>query len=112
MSQTFPMQPRVIPLVAALWLVALPASAQTGPRPEDAPGGSSSNVTIGGLPALRQGDRGVTDGSPNVLINGRPVATEGSRTECGGIVVGGASNVFVNGKPVATTGSATPCPAR
>jgi uncharacterized Zn-binding protein involved in type VI secretion len=42
-----------------------------------------------------------------VFINGRPAATAGAQTACGGAVVGGAPSVFVNGKPLARSGDAT-----
>jgi uncharacterized Zn-binding protein involved in type VI secretion len=47
------------------------------------------------------------EGSPNVYINGKPAALQGSRTGCGGPIVGGASNVYVNGKPLARSGDLT-----
>ncbi|MCA1951785.1 MAG: PAAR domain-containing protein [Hyphomicrobiales bacterium] len=62
---------------------------------------------------MRQGDRGSIEGSPNVFIDGRPAATLGGRTGCGGTLAGGAGHVFVNGRPLATADSgATPCPPR
>jgi uncharacterized Zn-binding protein involved in type VI secretion len=42
-----------------------------------------------------------------VFINGRPAATAGAKTACGGAIVSGASNVFINGKPLARSGDAT-----
>jgi uncharacterized Zn-binding protein involved in type VI secretion len=50
------------------------------------------------------------EGSPNVLINGKPAVIVGGRTDCGNGVVSGSSNVFINGKPVARAGDAvSPC---
>ncbi|MBU2952133.1 PAAR domain-containing protein [Tamlana agarivorans] len=52
----------------------------------------------------------VSQGTPNVLVNGKPVATVGSACVCVGppdVVISGESNVFINGMPVATLGSAT-----
>ncbi|WP_284177850.1 PAAR domain-containing protein [Rhabdaerophilum sp. SD176] len=97
-------------LAAILIAAALPAGAA---NETPAPSGGSPNATIGGQPAVRQGD-GVAGGtSPNVFINGRPAAIQGSRTDCGGVIVGGSSNVFINGRPAATSGSTTtPCPPR
>ena len=93
--------------------------AQTPPAttapPTAAPGvvsGGSNNVTIGNLPAARDGERTteggtVTGTSPDVYINGRPAVTTGDRTNCGGIVVGGGGGVFINGKPAGRTGDLT-----
>jgi uncharacterized Zn-binding protein involved in type VI secretion len=97
----------------ALLILALGiGSVQAANEPPD-PVGGSPNVTIGGKPALRQGD-GVAGGtSPNVFINGRPAALQGSTTDCGGVVVGGTSNVMINGRAAASAGSATtPCPGK
>jgi len=72
----------------------------------------SPDVMIGGKPAARVGDGAasgapVVEGSPNVFINGRPAAIAGGRNGCGGVVVGGSSNVFINGKPAARAGDPT-----
>lgn len=78
----------------------------------------SPDTTIGGKPAARVGDNPasgapVVEGSPNVFINGRPAAIAGGRNGCGGVVVSGSSNVFINGKPAAQAGSpATECSGR
>lgn len=107
------MKPAV--LVLSITILASTAMAQNTPS---SLGAGSPSVTVGGVPAARQGDtttdgRTVTSGSSNVFINGSPAATAGSGTDCGGTLVGGSSNVLVNGKPLATTGSVTsPCPAR
>jgi uncharacterized Zn-binding protein involved in type VI secretion len=72
----------------------------------------SSDVRSGGLPATRQNDStttpgtGIQEGSPNVIINGRPAARLGDRTNCG-VIVRGSSNVFINGRPMARTGDNT-----
>ena len=83
------------------------ACAQNNSLPGGAPGvvtEGSGNVSVGGQPAARKGDRtddggAVVEGSSNVFINGRPAVRVGDRTGCGGVAVGGASNVFVNGSP-------------
>ncbi|MDX2203428.1 MAG: PAAR domain-containing protein [Hyphomicrobiaceae bacterium] len=83
--------------------------------PTAAPGvvsGGSGNVSIGNLPAARDGDRtteggAVTGTSRDVYINGRPAVTTGDSTNCGGIVVGGGGGVFINGKPAGRTGDLT-----
>jgi uncharacterized Zn-binding protein involved in type VI secretion len=71
----------------------------------------SPDVMIGGKPAVRVGDGAASgapvEGSPNVFINGRPAAIAGGRSNCGGVVVGGSSNVFINGKPAAQAGNPT-----
>ncbi len=103
---------------AAVWLAAAHgacAQSNTGTPPTGAPGvvtGGSDNVSIGNLPAARDGDRTtegttVTGTSPNVYINGRPAVTTGDSTGCGGIVVGGGGGVFINGKPAGRTGDIT-----
>jgi uncharacterized Zn-binding protein involved in type VI secretion len=91
-------------------LAILPACAANEPP---ALHGGSPDVMIGNQPATRQGD-GVSGGtSANVFINGRPAALQGSRTECGGVIVGGSSNVVIHGRPAATSGSASlPCAGR
>lgn len=102
---------------AAIMMASAPvwAQAPTEKPPEAAPGvisGGSDNVSIGKMPAARDGERTteggtVTGSSPNVYINGRPAAVSGDRTNCGGIVVGGGNGVFINGKPAARTGDLT-----
>lgn len=70
----------------------------------------SPDVMIGGKPAVRVGDGASgapVEGSPNVFINGRPAAIAGGRNGCGGVVVGGSSNVFINGRPAAQAGNPT-----
>lgn len=104
---------------ALLASVLLALAAISGPslaanEPSD-PLMASPSVSVDGQPVVRQGDRGggtiVRDGSHNVFINGKPAATVGSQSECGGTIVTGSSSVFVNGKPVATgTSRMTPCP--
>jgi uncharacterized Zn-binding protein involved in type VI secretion len=80
--------------------------------------GGSGNVSIGGLPAARNGDATdsgdvVAGGSKDVFINGKPAVTTGDKSGCGGIVIGGGSNVFINGKPVARAGDTTTgCPGQ
>lgn len=97
---------------AGLMLLTLAACAggvRAANEPPD-PVGGSPNVTIGGNPALRQGDGVVGGTSPNVFINGRPAALQGSTTNCGGVIVGGTNHVMINGRPAATAESAaTPC---
>lgn len=49
----------------------------------------------------------IVKGSSDVLINGMPAATVGSKTACGASVAVGSSTVFINGKPAAILGAAT-----
>jgi uncharacterized Zn-binding protein involved in type VI secretion len=87
--------------VSACVLAAGNVSAQQTEPTATAPGvitGGSDNVSVGDT---------LTEGSPNVFINGRRAVTTGDRTGCGGVTVGGASNVFINGKPVARSGDMT-----
>ncbi|ADV50556.1 PAAR repeat-containing protein [Cellulophaga algicola DSM 14237] len=70
----------------------------------------SPNVFINGKPAARMGDMCtcvgppdvIAQGNPTVLINGVPIATVGSMTAHGGIIISGESNVII--------GSNTPKP--
>jgi uncharacterized Zn-binding protein involved in type VI secretion len=103
-----------------LLLVAAPVLAGEA-LPAGAPGvivEGSGNVSVGGQPAARKGDRtddghAAVEGSKNVFINGRPAVTVGDTSSCGGVVVGGAHNVFVNGKPLARAGDLTSgCPGK
>ncbi len=105
-----------------LTIAVAPAFAEDGGGlPAGAPGVAvegSGNVSVGGQPAARKGDRtdaghAIAQGSSNVFINGRPAVTVGDTTNCGGVVVGGAGNVFVNGKPLARAGDQTSgCPGK
>src|SRR6185436_17186750 len=55
----------------------------------------------------------VTEGSGNVSIGGLPAARKGDRTGCGGVTVGGGGGVFINGKPAARAGDLTTgCPGK
>ena len=78
----------------------------------------SPDMVIGGKPAARIGDgtasgAPVVEGSRDVFINGRPAAIAGGRNGCGGVVIGGSSNVFINGRPAASAGSPiTDCKGR
>lgn len=106
----------------SLVLVMAPACAEdSGGLPAGAPGvviEGSGNVSAGGQPAARKGDRtsdgsAAVEGSPDVFINGRPALRAGDRTACGGVAVAGASNVFVNGRPLARAGdTASGCPGK
>ena len=107
-------------ILCALSVVPGPLSAQDdlkGSTPGVVTGGSG-NVSIGGLPAARNGDATdsgdvVAGGSKDVFINGKPAVTTGDKSGCGGIVIGGGSNVFINGKPVARAGDTTTgCPGK
>ena len=98
----------------AACVIAHAGTAHAVNEPPDPLIGTPS-VTVEGKPAARQGDRTgrtiVRDGSTNVFINGRPAATVGSQTECGGTIITGSSSVFINGKPMANGSSiVTPCP--
>src|SRR5215510_1761343 len=95
-----------IPIVLCCGL-GLAAAQSAGGVKEGSP-----DVMIGGKPAARVGDGAasgapVVEGSPNVFINGRPAAIAGGRNGCGGVVVGGSSNVFINGRPAARAGDPT-----
>ena len=63
----------------------------------------SPNVLVNGLPAARVGDAEschggqVAQGSTGVFINGRPAARVGDKTTCGAVIVGGSANVFIGG---------------
>jgi uncharacterized Zn-binding protein involved in type VI secretion len=59
------------------------------------------------------GDGAIVEGSSNVFINGKPAATMGGKTGCGGVTVGGGGGVFINGKPAARAGDMTTgCPGK
>jgi uncharacterized Zn-binding protein involved in type VI secretion len=55
----------------------------------------------------------VTGGSGNVSIGGLPAARNGDATDSGDVVAGGSKDVFINGKPVARAGDTTTgCPGK
>ncbi len=70
---------------------------------------ASPNVTIDGIPAMRQGDafeshacpdesehsRRLAGGSGSVLINGKPAARMGDAISCGGTVIEGSGSVTI-----------------
>ena len=72
--------------------------------------GGSPNVSINGIPALREGDavaphgcgkckphkRAVAAGSPTVFVNGRALARIGDAVNCGGAVNAGSPDVFAD----------------
>ena len=102
-------------------LLLAPGLLQAQELKDGTPGvitGGSGDVSVGGLPAARNGDAtdsgdAVAGGSKNVFINGKPAVTTGDKSGCGGIVIGGGSNVFINGKPVARAGDTTTgCPGK
>jgi uncharacterized Zn-binding protein involved in type VI secretion len=101
--------------------VGLVIAQERPAAPPAAPGvvtEGSGNVSVGGLPSARKGDRtdgdgAIVEGSSNVFINGKPAATMGDKTGCGGITVGGGGGVFINGKPAARAGDMTTgCPGK
>jgi uncharacterized Zn-binding protein involved in type VI secretion len=57
----------------------------------------------------------VTSGSPNVFVNGKPMAKVGSAQSCplpghvGGTITSGSASVRVNGVPAAKVGSSATC---
>ena len=63
----------------------------------------SPNVSIGGLPAARKGDKVVCVGPPDtinsgssgVFINGKPAARMGDSTEHGGKIIVGNTTVII-----------------
>jgi len=62
--------------------------------------GGSPNVSINGLPAMREGDvyedgSRLVKGSRSVTINGRPAGRIGDATDSGGVALTGSSNVFI-----------------
>ncbi len=70
---------------------------------------ASPNVTIDGIPAMRQGDafeshacpdesehsRTLAGGSGSVFINGKPAGRMGDTISCGGTVVEGSPTVMI-----------------
>ena len=59
---------------------------------------------------LKDGTPGViTGGSGNVSVGGLPAARNGDGTDSGDVVAGGSNNVFINGKPAVTTGDKSGC---
>ncbi|MEH6389444.1 PAAR domain-containing protein [Pseudomonas profundi] len=57
-------------------------------------------------PKDKHGSNPITQGSPDVLIEGVPAARMGDPTACGSMLVGGVSgSVMINGKPAAVLGS-------
>ena len=107
-------------LIGAGTIAAIAQERPAGP-PTGAPGvvtEGSANVSIGGLPAARKGDRtdgdgAIVEGSSNVFIGGKPAATMGDKTGCGGVTIGGGGGVFINGKPAARAGDMTTgCPGK
>ena len=108
-------------VISSAGTVAATAQERPATPPAGAPGvvtEGSGNVSVGGLPAARKGDRtdgdgAIVEGSSNVFINGKPAATMGDRTGCGGVTVGGGGGVFINGKPAARAGDMTTgCPGK
>ena len=87
----------------ALLLTTLALSAATlGAVAQDRPA-----VPPAGAPGV------VTEGSSNVSIGGLPAARKGDRTDGAGAIVEGSSNVFINGKPAARAGDMTTgCPGK
>jgi uncharacterized Zn-binding protein involved in type VI secretion len=63
----------------------------------------SSNVNIGGAPAVRAGDPAgggvVASGSPTVFIGGKPAARVGDRSSGGGLLLTGTPNVLIGDRP-------------
>jgi RHS repeat-associated protein len=57
----------------------------------------------------------ITEGSPNVFFEGKPVARKGDPVMCSdhppGVIAEGAKTVFANGKPIARLGHRTTCDA-
>lgn len=70
---------------------------------------ASPNVTIDGIPAMRQGDafeshacpdesehsRSLSGGSGSVFINGKPAGRVGDAISCGGTVIEGSTSVTI-----------------
>lgn len=78
-----------------------------GSKSMQAPSGAvsqgSPNVFVNGLPAARVTDAEscdagkVAQGSAGVFINGLPAARVGDKVTCGAVIVGGSRNVFIGG---------------
>ncbi|MGC1179655.1 MAG: PAAR domain-containing protein [Methyloceanibacter sp.] len=107
---------------AALTLAPLPAEAADPGCGSGTITSVSESVMVEGHAAARAGDtagcggtggtgRTIAQGSPDVLINGRPAAVQGA-TGCGGSIASGASGVFINGKPMARVGDSAGCPGK
>ena len=57
-------------------------------------------------PLPGHGNNPIVDGSPDVLFEGQPAARAGDPTACGSILTGNlVPNVLINGRPLATQGS-------
>lgn len=57
-------------------------------------------------PKDKHGSNPITEGSPDVLIDGMPAARMGDPTACGSTLIGSVSgSVIINGKPAAMLGS-------
>ena len=95
-------------LICMALFAASPAFAQnaivTGDGSVSVEGGQAA--TQGDVAAGSNAPSVVTGGSSNVFIGGKPAVTAGDETGCGGVVTGGSSSVFINGKPMVTAGSA------
>ncbi|WP_110186418.1 PAAR domain-containing protein [Pokkaliibacter plantistimulans] len=74
--------------------------------------GGSGDVTIGGMPAARVGDKLVCNappdtikqGSASVFINGKPAARMGDSTEHGGVIVAGNATVLIGDQTYSSNG--------
>ncbi|MNZ38421.1 PAAR motif protein [compost metagenome] len=102
-----------------------PAARQGDPTACPLPGhgnnpisGGSSDVLIDGLPAARAGDPSACGSTltgnlvSNVLVNGRPLATQGSLGSHGNVVIGGSGTVIVgNGFTPAPFEAPAPLPS-
>ncbi|MEN1834461.1 PAAR domain-containing protein [Pseudomonas lijiangensis] len=47
----------------------------------------------------------IVSASPNVFVNGLPVARVGDKSGCGAVIVSGIPNILINGRPIAHIGS-------
>jgi len=56
----------------------------------------------------QHGINAITSGSSQ-LLDGKPIATAGDSTTCGGIIISGSGNATIDGKPIAIIGSKTSC---
>ena len=63
--------------------------------------GGSQNDLVNRRPMARQGDEvrcpahgvvRIVEGDSSTMLDGRPVALEGHRTECGAVLIGNAAN--------------------
>lgn len=71
----------------------------------------SSGVLVEGRSAANAGVDSRAAGSSDVLIGGKPALRQGDPADCGTVALSGSSSVFVNGRPLASSGTSVgSCP--